>query len=68
MFTKLPMEMPPQRRDSNPWNSAGEYIVLDGLSSGDIIVSEGVGLIREGQQIKVRQAGQATNHKKESKP
>lgn len=37
-------------------NSAGEYIVLDGLSSGDIIVSEGVGLIREGQQIKVRQA------------
>lgn len=38
-------------------NSAGEYIVLDGLSSGDIIVSEGVGLIREGQQIKVRQAG-----------
>lgn len=38
-------------------NGAGEYIVLDGLSSGDNIVSEGVGLIREGQPIKVRKNG-----------
>ena len=32
-----------------------EYIVNDGLKEGDIIVAEGVGLLREGTPIKVKQ-------------
>ncbi len=30
------------------------YIVNDGLKSGDIIITEGVGLIRDGQEIKIK--------------
>ncbi len=33
-------------------NDGREYIVLDGLSVGDEIVSEGAGLVREGTQVK----------------
>lgn len=36
-------------------DDGNSYIVNEGLASGDVIVSEGVGLIREGQPIKVRQ-------------
>ena len=32
-----------------------EYIVNDGLKEGDVIVAEGVGLLREGTPIKVKQ-------------
>ena len=32
-----------------------EYIVNEGLKEGDIIVAEGVGLLREGTPIKVKQ-------------
>ena len=41
-----------------------DYIVLNGLASGDVIVSEGVGLIREGQPIKVRQGNESNEVKK----
>ncbi len=34
------------------------YIVNSGLSEGDVIISEGVGLIRDGQQVAVIQSGQ----------
>ena len=34
-------------------NGGQEYIVNDGLKEGDIIVAEGVGLLREGTPIKV---------------
>lgn len=33
-------------------NDGREYVVLDGLKSGDEIISEGAGLIREGTQVK----------------
>jgi len=36
-------------------NGGQEYIVNDGLKEGDIIVAEGVGLLREGTPIKVKQ-------------
>lgn len=41
-----------------------DYIVLNGLASGDVIVSEGVGLIREGYPIKVRQGNKSNEVKK----
>ena len=34
-----------------PYNNGREYVVLDGLEVGDIIIAEGAGLIREGQQV-----------------
>jgi membrane fusion protein (multidrug efflux system) len=36
-------------------NGGAEYIVEDGLKEGDIIVAEGVGLLREGTPIKAKQ-------------
>ena len=36
-------------------NGGQEYIVDEGLKEGDIIVAEGVGLLREGTPIKVKQ-------------
>lgn len=36
-------------------NGGQEYIVNEGLSEGDVIVAEGVGLLREGTPIKVKQ-------------
>ena len=36
-------------------NGGQEYIVNDGLKEGDIIVAEGVGLLREGTPVKVKQ-------------
>lgn len=36
-------------------NGGQEYIVNDGLQEGDIIVAEGVGLLREGTPIKIKQ-------------
>jgi len=36
-------------------NGGQEYIVNDGLKEGDVIVAEGVGLLREGTPIKVKQ-------------
>ena len=36
-------------------NGGQEYIVNEGLKEGDIIVAEGVGLLREGTPIKVKQ-------------
>ncbi len=36
-------------------NGGQEYIVDEGLSEGDIIIAEGVGLLREGTPIKVKQ-------------
>ena len=35
-----------------PVNDGKEYIVLDGLKAGDEIVADGVGMIREGTQVK----------------
>ena len=37
-----------------PHDNGKEYIVEDGLSTGDIIVSEGAGLLKEGTEIKIR--------------
>ena len=36
-------------------NGGQEYIVNDGLKPGDVIVAEGVGLLREGTPIQVKQ-------------
>lgn len=36
-------------------NGGQEYIVNAGLNSGDVIVAEGVGLLREGTPIEVKQ-------------
>lgn len=36
-------------------NGGQEYIVNEGLSEGDVIVAEGVGLLREGTPIKIKQ-------------
>lgn len=33
-------------------NGGQEYIVESGLQTGDVIVAEGVGLLREGTEIK----------------
>lgn len=38
-----------------PVNGGLEYIVNEGLATGDVIVSEGVGLLREGTPIQVKQ-------------
>ncbi|MCC8188658.1 MAG: efflux RND transporter periplasmic adaptor subunit [Bacteroides sp.] len=40
-----------------PLSNGQEYIVESGLSEGDVIVSEGVGLIRDGVAIQTRSAG-----------
>ncbi len=37
-----------------PVNDGNKYIVVDGLETGDIIVTEGVGSLRDGQHIKIR--------------
>ena len=36
-------------------NGGQEYIVTEGLGEGDVIVTEGVGLLREGTPIKAKQ-------------
>ena len=36
-------------------NGGQEYIVDNGLQAGDVIVAEGVGLLREGTPIKIKQ-------------
>lgn len=41
-------------------NGGKEYIVDEGLQAGDIIVAEGVGLLREGTPIQIKQAGGET--------
>lgn len=38
-----------------PMSDGNTYMVRSGLSSGDVIVTEGVGSLRDGQQIKVRE-------------
>ena len=40
----------------SPQNNGKEYIVERGLSVGDIIISEGAGLVKEGTEIKPRSA------------
>lgn len=35
-----------------PYNDGREYIVLEGLNTGDEIVAKGAGLLREGTQVK----------------
>jgi membrane fusion protein (multidrug efflux system) len=35
-------------------NNGTEYIVEDGLSTGDVIVAEGAGLLKEGTEIKAK--------------
>ena len=40
-------------------NGGREFIVDEGLASGDVIVAEGVGLLREGTPIKAKAATQA---------
>ena len=41
-------------------NGGREFIVDEGLASGDVIVAEGVGLLREGTPIKAKTTTQAT--------
>lgn len=36
-------------------NGGKEYVVEEGLNAGDVIVAEGVGLLREGSPVKVKQ-------------
>jgi len=44
-----------------PQNNGSEYIVMDGLSVGDIIVAEGAGLIKEGAIIKSKDTQNGEN-------
>ena len=37
------------------FNDGNEYIVLYGLENGDVIVTEGVGSLRDGQALKTRE-------------
>ena len=37
----------------SPDNNGTEYIVLSGLKEGDVIVSDGVGVLREGMRVTV---------------
>ena len=37
------------------FNDGNEYIVLSGLENGDVIVTEGVGSLRDGQALKTRE-------------
>ena len=39
-------------------NDGKEYIVRNGLVAGDIIISEGVGLIKDGQSIAIKEKKQ----------
>ena len=39
----------------SPQNNGKEYIVKSGLEVGDIIISEGAGLIKEGTEIKIKE-------------
>ena len=39
----------------SPQNNGQEYIVTSGLAVGDIIISEGAGLIKEGTEIKIKE-------------
>ena len=41
-----------------PNNNGTEYIVERGLEVGDIIVSEGAGLLKEGTEIKMKKEEQ----------
>ena len=38
----------------SPQNNGKEYIVTNGLNLGDIIISEGAGLIKEGTEVKIK--------------
>ena len=38
-----------------PMDDGNNYMVRTGLSSGDVIVTEGVGSLRDGQEIKIRE-------------
>lgn len=38
-----------------PISDGNNYVVTEGLSSGDIIISEGVGLVKEGMEIKIKE-------------
>lgn len=44
-----------------------EYIVLSGLTPGDVIVTEGVGLMREGTPVKAKGAAVATPAEQQTK-
>lgn len=35
-------------------NDGNNYVVVDGLSKGDVIISEGVGLVKDGMDIKIK--------------
>ena len=37
-----------------PLNNGNEYMVRSGLQPGDVIVSEGVGLLQDGMEITVK--------------
>lgn len=47
----------------SPHNNGKEYIVEKGLSVGDIIISEGAGLVKEGTEIKSRSASEEEEQK-----
>ncbi len=38
-----------------PMNDGNDYMVRSGISGGDVIVTEGVGSLRDGQEIKIRE-------------
>lgn len=37
-----------------PINDGNNYVVTEGLSNGDVIISEGVGLVKDGMEIKIK--------------
>lgn len=37
-----------------PISDGNNYVVTEGLSSGDVIISEGVGLVKDGMEIKIK--------------
>lgn len=37
-----------------PYNDGQTYVVTDGLKSGDVIIAEGAGLLKDGTRVRVR--------------
>ena len=35
-------------------NDGNNYVVTEGLSKGDVIISEGVGLVKDGMEIRIK--------------
>ncbi len=37
-----------------PYNDGQSYVVTSGLKTGDVIIAEGAGLLKDGQKVKLK--------------